>query len=82
MSKPSKAHTVVVEHLLPYLTETTDFTIAYKQGGPKFKSFSDSNCGTTWITGVGDYNGPLRPNGGSAIFEFSSSSERTTKRVI
>ena len=45
MSTPSKANMEAATHLLSYLDGSTDFSITYKQGGFKLKTFSDANWG-------------------------------------
>ena len=45
MSTPSKANMEAATALLRYLDGSTDFSITYKQGGFKLKTFSDANWG-------------------------------------
>ena len=45
MSKPAKAHMGAAKHLRRYLVGSTDFSIAYKQGGFRLAAFLDANWG-------------------------------------
>ena len=51
MSKPSKMHMGVANHLLRYLAGTVDFSIAYNQGGFRLIAYSDANWGNNPANG-------------------------------